>query len=340
DATQEVKGEHLEALDFRVPIALDTLSLVRDHLFTGIGAGQFSLVIPQYRERTIGVNNHKILHPESDWLWLVSETGVLATGALLVLVAMALFRSFREARAGRDRALRMACLTGAALVAIHGVFDVPGHRIALAWSAALLFALSFRTSRDWKRPAPAVWPARFAGLLVLALGGWFAAGVWFGGPPSATGRADLNYDRALAMYREAVPEGGELLITKVPKLTQAIELAEQTTRLAPLDYRPYGLAGRGDLYFDARRKDAKKAFAVESALNSHWAKIPYLQGLEWATIDPALSVDSWREALRRADAADRVDPRYHERRELLRELNKLAKGRPAFQAALAEALKD
>ncbi len=122
-------------IDFRLPVFRDTLGLIRDFPWTGIGAGQFYYIFPQYRHETIVVNDSDGYHPESDWLWMASETGVPATLLLLVLLGLAAWKSLRGIQLGRDRALRAACLTAALLVPIHGFFDVPGHRISLALSA-------------------------------------------------------------------------------------------------------------------------------------------------------------------------------------------------------------
>ena len=189
--------------DFRIPTALDTLGLIRDFKWTGIGAGQFYYVFPQYKNHTAGANDSDSYHPESDWLWMASEAGIPATLALVALLILAFRKSLVAILAGRDRALRSACLVAAMLVPIHGLFDVPGHRITLAWSAAFLFSLSLRPlPYGALRPAPRAWLFRLAALVLLSASAFLIRAQWWGGPQPALVAGDLACTRAFDLYRK------------------------------------------------------------------------------------------------------------------------------------------
>ena len=100
---------------------------------------------------------------------MAAETGPAATLALATLLIVACWKSLRSILGGRDRALRGACLIAALLVPIHGIFDVPGHRITLALSAGLLFALSLRVSSTHASAStPSPWAFRLPALALLA----------------------------------------------------------------------------------------------------------------------------------------------------------------------------
>lgn len=231
-------------LDFRIPVFLDTLGLIREFPWTGIGAGQFYYVFPQYRDRTIIANDSDVDHPESDWLWMAAETGVPATLALLALVVLACGKSLKGIWHGRDRALRAGCLVAAMLVPIHGIFDVPGHRITLALSAVFLFALSLHPpSAETSQPAARAWPSRLLALCLLAASAFLIRAQWFGCPqPAVTVAANtltqtqqlhaedkLLQQTAIAEGRQHQPDPAE------DKLEQALEIIDRASSLAPLD---------------------------------------------------------------------------------------------------------
>ena len=77
--SQHNQGHHLE-------IFQDTTRLVLDAPLSGFGLASYSTVFPQYREAS--ASHLPILHPQSDFLWLASEGGLLAVGFLAVFLIM------------------------------------------------------------------------------------------------------------------------------------------------------------------------------------------------------------------------------------------------------------
>jgi len=59
--------------DFRFRIWADTLSLTSDSPWCGAGLGNFQSLFPFFRVQSL--TQAAVLHPESDWLWLVTEVG-------------------------------------------------------------------------------------------------------------------------------------------------------------------------------------------------------------------------------------------------------------------------
>ena len=176
----------IEQLDFRMSVYLDTFDLIREYPWTGIGAGQYEFIIPQYRKRTLISNDFILYHPESDWLWMASEVGIPATLCLLALVVFAVRKSLKDILSGRDRALRAGCLVSAMLVPIHGMFDVPGHQIPLAWSAVFLFVLSLHPPTEPVSPVVShVWLSRLLATCLLATSFFLVRAQWGGGAQPA-----------------------------------------------------------------------------------------------------------------------------------------------------------
>jgi hypothetical protein len=309
-----------DELDFRLPTHLDTLGLIRDFKWTGIGAGQFHYVFPQYRKRTAVANELEHLHPESDWLWLAAETGIPATLALAALVILAAWRSRAAIAGGRDRALRSACLVAALVVPIHGMGDVPGHHLALAWSAVFLFSLSLRPADDHasaSSPGPSPWPFRLAACVLLLASAFLVRAQWWGGPqPAATAgkRAIAEvvniYQEDLAVQREAVlaKAGPYQPAPADDPLERALGLLQQAQAVAPLERNLYRLQGSVALAFDDKNALVQRAFAIERALDPTWVEAPLLQAQAWSGINPEQAALLWTTALDQARQLDQSHP--------------------------------
>ncbi|MFZ9937568.1 MAG: O-antigen ligase family protein [Luteolibacter sp.] len=307
--------ESLQDIDLRIPIHLDTLGLIRDFPWTGIGAGQFYYVFPQYRQRTIVAQGADAFHPEGDWLWLASETGLPAAAALLALVLWAVWHSLRGIRGGRDRALRSACLVAALLVPIHGLFDVPGHRITLAWSAALLFALSLHVPGSSAKPALR-WPARVAALLLLAAASVLIRAEWFRGNQPATtvvASATRQLNQLYAEDKKLQQAAEEKGIPYQPdpaedKLEQALRIIDQTRPAVPLHRDLPRHEAFCASHFDDKTARIKRALAIDLALDPTSVDGPLRQAGSLQAGFPQLAAESIRQALARARAVDAIDP--------------------------------
>ncbi len=310
-------GESIQNLDFRIPTALDTLDLIREHPWTGIGAGQYSYVFPQYRKMAAVANDSDNLHPESDWLWMASETGVPSALSLAILVGLAIWKSLVGIHHGRDRALRAGCLAAALLVPIHGLFDVPGHRISLAWSSAFLFSLSLQSScADATFRQPLKWPSRLIAICFIVTGFWLMRAQWWGGSQPATIAAKVAGEHARDLYRQDLmledlahakgeihqPPPQEDLVEK------ALSLLEPIDQIAPLDRSILRLKSSLALQFDDKYALVTKSFAIERALDPMWVAAPLRQAEALAPVDQNSAAALFQEALRRAAQIDQFKP--------------------------------
>lgn len=314
-------GESVHDLDFRIPTALDTLALIRDFKWTGIGAGQFYYIFPQYRKLTAVANDSSNFHPESDWLWMASETGLPSTFALAALVIVAGWKSLVSILRGRDRALRSGCLVAAMLLPLHGVFDVPGHRITLAWAAVLLFALSLGSSSEPKQKhlVSGNWPFRLVALVLLVVSSFLIYAQWWRGPQPALVVAKTTLAEAQDLYRQDQalqknsdqaslgksfqPPPGEDILEK------ALGSLRKTGEVTPLDRSIRRFQGFLALHFDDKQALVRKSFEIELELDPTWVQAPLQQALAWSTVDPEESAKLWKEALKRAHWLDQHHPR-------------------------------
>ena len=330
-------------LDFRVPIALDTFKMIQEHPLTGVGAGQFLYVFPQYRELTIVASNADCHHPESSWLWVASELGIPAAVALLVLVVSGCWQSLSALLAGRDRALRSGCWVAGVLLPIHGLFDVPAHRIILAWSSVFLITLSMRMpgGRDQVVRRVAAWPFRVTGVLLLLVAAWFARAEWWVGtqPAVTIGQHALSeakrlYELDLELQKAAerkgdyyIPDpGGDLM-------EQALGVLEDARWTLPLEKRIRRVQGVIALHYDDKFDLLEDAFAADLALDPAWVGGALGQGEAWSAIDSSRTGPLWEEALRRARRIDHYDPEnLWNSKNTLRRIHEFAKGKPELEA--------
>ncbi|MCX6868783.1 MAG: O-antigen ligase family protein [Verrucomicrobia bacterium] len=328
-------------MDGRITIFLDTWKMICGESWTGVGPGQFAQVFPQYREKTNASNDARCLHPESDWLMMLAETGWPAVLCLAAGVAALFLAALHQAWRGRARFLRMGCLVAALLLCWHGIFDVPGHRVGLLWAAILLAALSLRppaenaagngknekNGRNGKNLAlrsPAeqaaahdTVPSRGSRLVWRGLGGLLMlAGIallhaqWTNSPllPSVQALRHMQqtktlYDTDQAAYERATAEGRDYQPPpQQDPLETALKHVDQALRIAPLDPHLHYIRGALALHYDDKTAIASQAFAIQRRLAPTSVSLPMDQARAWMVQDPQQAAVLWGEALRRAAA--------------------------------------
>lgn len=298
-------GDDESNADFRIPTWLDTLTMIKDAPLTGVGAGQFRFVFPQYRQGTSLQQFADSYHPESDWLWIAAESGIPAAIALGILIGIAAVVSALKLKEGRGRTVRAACLVAALVIPLHGLFDVPGHRAILAWTGCWLYALSLppllgETALPGRWFQCLSWKA--LGLASLAAGTFLGAVTWFGAQPPALVIADhtlqqgellLKKDEELRAQAHARGDAEYDPDEAVDPFEHAYQLLGDTAARAPLDRRLYRDRGIFGLQFDDRDEEIDRFFEIERALAPRRIDVPVKQGVLWAPIDPERAKKSW-----------------------------------------------
>ena len=309
-----------DLLEGRWDIYRDTFVMIGAQPLTGVGAGQFADSYPQYQQHSVREAGSRHVHPESSWLWVASEGGVLLALALLGLVVVIFARCWRRIRRGGQRGLRPALLVAGALPFVHGLGDVPLHRESILWLSALLVGLAGPDGRA--TGAKARWMWRVSGAVVGLLGVLVLTGVL--AAPSQQAEGHLKRARALLAEDAKQVEAG--IVAEGPDLLEAaLGELEAATSNRPLDSRIHALRGNLALYFDDKDKEARVSFLRERMLNPRSAMVPYRQGMSWIAIDQGETALLWREALARA--ADR--PRLEE--ELFLRMLREARLRPSVR---------
>ncbi len=127
------------SLGFRLLVFQDTLRLLADNWITGVGLGNFEQIFPLYREASL--NPYRIIHPESDFLWLASELGLPLSLFFLILFLRG-YRDLLPARHVRNYEYRAAGFAIGIAFLLHGLIDVSGHRLGSVLPALLAIALA------------------------------------------------------------------------------------------------------------------------------------------------------------------------------------------------------
>lgn len=302
-------GEEL-GLAFRGLIYQDTLRMVMLGPWSGVGLGNFAGVFPQFR--SLSVVEQTVIHPESDWLWLAAEAGLMAVVVAVAMLGSVVANAFPMAP-NSGRSLRWGCLVAVLAFAVHGAVDVGGHRLGTMLPALFLAGLARpgegerMLNRRWWRLAGPV-------LAILLLPG----AIWIGRLPDyrALGVAALNRG----------------------DYAGARAAADAAIRRRPLAWDLYfirGLAGvRG-----GQPLSAVADFRRARSLEPYSVGVPFEEGAILIQLAPKLALPAWRETLRRCLPDRRVEwfgymvARIGRDEESLLLLQELAGGDPALLVA-------
>ncbi len=270
--------------DFRWLIFRDAMELIRVSPLTGIGLGNFEPVFAIFRDASAG--NTRALHPESDWLWLLSEAGWLSV--LLVLVGLGVFvwRVF-PLQEGTNQRFRRAALIGALLFAVHGVFDVSGHRVGTVFSAIFLLGLSLFRPLPLPRNPAIPWAFRSLGIVLLVAGSswmWAAHSSFF--LPGGLGAENAIQAATLA--------------NRSRNFAEAVRTSTRAADWAPLDWQIYFLRAVARIALREPAENALSDFRRARFLEPNSYELPLEEGKIWIQTHPMLAITAWREALRRA----------------------------------------
>jgi len=269
--------------DFRWRIFHDTLRLIRDSPWCGIGLGNFESIFAIFRDASLG--DQRALHPESDWLWLWTELGWPAVVLTVIGIALLISRVF-PLREGTNQRYRLATLIAALLFAIDGIVGVSGHQVGTAFAAVFLLGLSQPRPLSLKTSRWTSILFRFVGLILLAAGlSWVVAAR---GEKLLPGSVGVSSAKQLS----AVADSGR-------NFSETIALTTRALRWAQLDWQLYLARATAEVELK-QTTNAEDDFRRARFLEPVSYEVPLAEGNAWLPYRPGLTVTAWREALRRA----------------------------------------
>jgi hypothetical protein len=273
--------------DFRLRIFQDTFRMIGDYPLTGTGLGTYAYVYPFYAKASLGET--AALHPESDWLMMVAECGI-PFGILAVALLWMLVRDLWPLRESFNWPLRWGMASAALVAILHGVVDVPLHRVELGWWVLALAGLAFGCPLPTVRRDFAMISQRvilgLSGAAILSTGFLLIRAEWFGDTPFPPFRAAVVVDQ----MRQLAEAG---------KFSEATNLGRSEIPLSPMARGIYRELGFREIRNGGDPVVADTSFTGERALYPKSAVIPLDQGRLWLSTDPSRTKPLWVEALRR-----------------------------------------
>jgi O-antigen ligase len=278
-------GDSSALADFRWKIFHDAFDLIRASPWCGVGLGNFEALFATFRRESI--TEMRVLHPESDWIWLWTELGWPAV--LLAMVGAALLvRHVLPLKEGTNQRFRLAALVGAVCFAAHGLVDVSGHRVGTAYAGLFLLGAALHRPLSLKRSVivPLIFRLVGVGLLISGIS-WTMA---------ERKKTLLPGSVGVTVVKELSP-----VAIRGRNFAEAIALNTRALEWAPLDWQLYfarALAEVEAKQADAALDDFRRARFLEP---NSW-EVPLAEGTAWLATQPIYAATAWREALRRTQS--------------------------------------
>lgn len=276
-------GENADLLsrNGRLSIYHDAWNFFAQSPWSGIGLGNFRSLFSS--QRNFFISPTEAIHPESDWLWVTVEMGVLAP--LLLLAAIAIWiRGCFPFNPGTLRSTRMAAMICGCLFVVHGVFDVSGHRVGALWPALFLAILA--VNPESRANVSRAMTFRVLGAMLILAGGFCLASV--AGLPAPT---SVTADQLVARAEFENAAGN---------YSGAVSFADRGLKIAPLNWQFYYQRGLARAALYESRDEIKRDFAVTRYLVPNFPEIALKEGLVWLSAgDEDLAFAVWRESMQR-----------------------------------------
>jgi hypothetical protein len=268
--------------DFRGPIQSDALRFSLQSPWVGAGLGNFEPLFSF--SRVASINGNRAIHPESDWLWLAGEMGWPAVLLVLGGVVWWLRRAVPlENKSGES--VRRALIVAVVVFVVHGFVDVSGHRPGSLWVALLIAGMALPVRGEPSRSSVTPLVFRGLGLVLLVIAAWWGSSLLGWNVPPTTATLD----------------GMKLELSGNITPPQAIKIAGDALRIAPLDWTLYLQRGQAEASDPAQVDAARRDFATADILNPYWIALPLAEGQAWLDANqPGVGVDAWTDGLQRA----------------------------------------
>lgn len=280
--------------DARLSIARDTLTIIADHPFTGIGLGSYPIIYPFYADKSLR-DRSTALHAESDWLTLCCEGGIPSLLIALGALGLLLKEIPRLKSVGRNWPLRWAFLSAFFAEVLHGLVDVPLHKPELGWWVLLLGGIGFGNigALDGERGV-SLRIQRFLlliGGLVMICGGAILLVAQSGRGPVIPPFAIAEIQRrVLKTFGDGTDPAG---------VRGAVEDLRKAIALHPMAQQLYYQLAVLLIAMEDRVEHAKELFSVQQAISPIDPDLLFDQGRALMRLDPEGTAACWNEALRR-----------------------------------------
>lgn len=266
----------------RLDIYKDSGALITDHIFTGVGLGNFERVFPFYRNQY--QNTDRVIHPESSLIWLTTETGLIGFGLvfLILFVLVSSFLSNLRKETYRTCKYKLCALIGFFIIIIHSCFDIPAHIFSTASLALILISITLPDSRpsiNSNRKNKAFFSS-LIGIVPILIGSLFLLYQF---------SAFIYPGKASAKKLSLATTAGSQVFPK-----EALNLIEKAILWEPLNYNFY--IQRAQLKHRNRlsKKEVLDDFRIARTLEPSHPGIPQAEAQFWEKRDIKMAFPAWR----------------------------------------------
>ena len=308
------KNDYVSILGLRRYIHADTYKMIRSEPWTGTGLGTFEFIFPFYQKESVAfsewVANSKALHPESNWLDLSSQAGLLSVLIALIVILPLLFTTFFKNKRSRSWLLCLSCILSIFCILLHGVVDVPGQKFGIILSGILLIGVTLKldhsTDKASKRYTIITYQLLAVGIFSLGL--ILVHSQWFSSSSIVFSDTQTRINKIQKLHQLSIDSARENdEISQKKFLISAIDLTESAIQRSPLDSDLHFICGKLYSFLDGNEDKIKSSFKIESALDPTWFKLPLRQSQVWLFIDIKETRELWREGF---DRANRINDKY------------------------------
>jgi hypothetical protein len=266
-------GEFLtDGAGLRWNIYQDTARLVAAAPFGGVGLGNFAAIFPLYRNSSL--NAMRVIHPESDWLWLISETGIVSVLFGVIVVAN-LFSQPAKAADARERDVLLAGFLGVLAFLCHTFFDTPAHRLGTILPALFVLGTCTNPKLLFSGAQWVSWFSRVAGVVLIVLALFLVRTFSTVSPP-----------------QQDFAKGDWHVVGM--KMDEALQIM-------PLDWSFRLIRGSANVRL-GNWIEALSDFRAARVLEPKLADVPFDEGCAWLGVNSQLTTSAWKEALHRSPA--------------------------------------
>ena len=310
------KSNHTDILGLRKYIHSDTYQMIKSEPWTGIGLGTYEFIFPFYKKETNTFNerlsNNNVLHPESNWLDLAAQAGVLSAILALVCILPLLIFILLRNRKSRSWLLLLSCILSVFSMLIHGIVDVPGQKIGIVMSGILLIGISLKPShsKDKVLPRYVTFIYQLLAIGIFSLGLILIHSQWFSSVSIAFSDAQMRMKKIQKLYQISIDSAQDKdFVNQKKYINSAINLSEKAIERTPLDPDLHFIRGKLYSFLDGNEDKIKSSFEIESILDPTWVDLPIRQSQVWLFIDTKETRRLWTEALERAIKVDEKNSR-------------------------------
>lgn len=142
---------------YRLKTWVASTEMIRDNFVTGVGAGNWNLIVPKYFAGKFTEKEElNWLRPHNDYLWVMSEKGILGIILFLSIFGFVMFYLIRVIKNAifRDKVLALLLLMGIISYMVDSGFDFPYERVFHQSFLSLLVAASIALHHKIKPAKP------------------------------------------------------------------------------------------------------------------------------------------------------------------------------------------